>query len=194
MFINLLQHENQRHLSHRLRVQRTLSRCPSQQHPTDLIINQTYAIKAPIAGYGVAELEWEFDTTDGSGPISVNGTIQEVQTFLEVEKPTLATAFIPDDKASLAKRTAFSRSDVVCNNFPAASSGVVAEAIRHLRGVSGKPKNGLGPGNCGRVSCDYKAAIWWCNDVSSVYPWFGSRCPSSNLLPLLHTHFVLKPG
>jgi hypothetical protein len=44
---------------------------------------------------------------------------------------------------------------------PAASNGV-----RYLRRVQGRPRNGPGPGNCGRVSCSYKSETWWCNDGS----------------------------
>ncbi|KAM7208274.1 hypothetical protein V8F20_001252 [Naviculisporaceae sp. PSN 640] len=40
----------------------------------------------------------------------------------------------------------------------------IREGIRYLRTVRGQPSNGPGPGNCGRVSCSWKAAIWWCND------------------------------
>lgn len=42
----------------------------------------------------------------------------------------------------------------------------IVEGISYLRGVPGSPSNGPGPGNCGRVSCSYESAIWWCNDVS----------------------------
>ena len=41
----------------------------------------------------------------------------------------------------------------------------VNEGINYLLGVDGKPGNGPGPGNCGRVSCSYQSAIYWCNDV-----------------------------
>jgi hypothetical protein len=34
----------------------------------------------------------------------------------------------------------------------------------YLSGLKGYPKRGAGPGNCGRVSCSYNTAIWWCND------------------------------
>ncbi|KAK3398734.1 hypothetical protein B0T20DRAFT_353409 [Sordaria brevicollis] len=44
----------------------------------------------------------------------------------------------------------------------------IEEGIRYLYGVPGKPKNGPYSGsgqyaNCGRVSCSYNSAIWWCN-------------------------------
>ena len=44
--------------------------------------------------------------------------------------------------------------------------GYIDDGIKHLYGVDGKPKNGKGPNNCGRVSCSWSAAIFWCNDVS----------------------------
>lgn len=42
----------------------------------------------------------------------------------------------------------------------------IAQGIDYLRRVSGMAKNRPGPGNCGRVSCNWNAAIWLCNDVS----------------------------
>lgn len=63
------------------------------------------------------------------------------------------------------------RLDVTCNNYDQAISSRIKEGIRYLRGVNGKPSNGPGPGNCGRVSCSYNSAIWWCNDVSVFPSW-----------------------
>ncbi|KAK4654440.1 hypothetical protein QC762_403755 [Podospora pseudocomata] len=40
----------------------------------------------------------------------------------------------------------------------------IAQGIDYLRRVSGMAKSGPGPGNCGRVSCNWNAAIWFCND------------------------------
>ncbi|KAG8424721.1 hypothetical protein J3458_001492 [Metarhizium acridum] len=42
----------------------------------------------------------------------------------------------------------------------------IEEGIEYLRGLAGVPRNGPGPETCGRVSCSYQAAIWWCNNVS----------------------------
>jgi hypothetical protein len=52
-----------------------------------------------------------------------------------------------------------------------ADVGAIRNGIRYLRGLNGNPTNGAGPGNCGRVSCSYDSAIWWCNDVSDSV-WF----------------------
>ncbi|PHH71012.1 hypothetical protein CDD82_6780 [Ophiocordyceps australis] len=42
----------------------------------------------------------------------------------------------------------------------------IKKGIKRLKRVRGYPVNGPGPGKCGRVSCSYDSAIWWCNDVS----------------------------
>lgn len=42
----------------------------------------------------------------------------------------------------------------------------VKQGIEYLGTVAGTPTEGPGPGACGRVSCSYGAAIYWCNDVS----------------------------
>ncbi|PSR82213.1 hypothetical protein BD289DRAFT_371632, partial [Coniella lustricola] len=38
------------------------------------------------------------------------------------------------------------------------------QGIAYLNGIPGFPSNGPGPGTCGRVSCSYSSAIYWCND------------------------------
>lgn len=45
----------------------------------------------------------------------------------------------------------------------------IRDGIKHLRSVPGKPVASPGPAACGRVSCSYKSAIWWCNDVSTNF-------------------------
>ncbi|KAF1357481.1 hypothetical protein EJ07DRAFT_128597, partial [Lizonia empirigonia] len=126
--------------------------------------------EAPIAGYGVVDLSWQLETSDGSGPVVVNGTIQDVQAFIDSEKPVLTQPFTSDEAptSSLAKRTVFSRADTKCGNFPFTGPQLVREQITYLRKVNGQPRNGPGPGNCGRVSCTDKAGIWWCNDVNTA--------------------------
>lgn len=58
-----------------------------------------------------------------------------------------------------------------CFNWPVANGNRIQDGINYLMGVGGQPSNGPGPGACGRVSCSYDAAIWWCNDVSTLYAW-----------------------
>lgn len=56
-----------------------------------------------------------------------------------------------------------------CFNYPLTKYGAIEDGIDYLRHVPFQPTNGPGPGNCGRVSCSWNAAIWWCNDVSSPF-------------------------
>jgi hypothetical protein len=45
---------------------------------------------------------------------------------------------------------------------------LLAEGINYLRGVPGNPHHGAGPGTCGRVSCSYGSAIYWCNESNTA--------------------------
>lgn len=54
------------------------------------------------------------------------------------------------------------------NKYDRASVYYIWQGIDYLESVPGTPGNGPGPGNCGRVSCSYSSAIYWCNDVSSL--------------------------
>ncbi len=83
-----------------------------------------------------------------------------------------------DDSASLDAPPMVGRSDLekrydVDDHFcekPGTGSyaykSVIQREIKRLYGISGKPVNGPGPGNCGRVSCSSFSGIYWCNDVS----------------------------
>lgn len=66
-----------------------------------------------------------------------------------------------------------------CNNIPGGTTSGwrVKQGIEYLGTVAGTPTEGPGPGACGRVSCSYGAAIYWCNDVSLyLFLWHPSRC------------------
>jgi hypothetical protein len=57
----------------------------------------------------------------------------------------------------------------VCGKWSSARSKPISNGIKYLRGLSGHPRAGPGPGNCARVSCSYQSGIWWCNDVSLIW-------------------------
>ncbi|KAI9036071.1 uncharacterized protein KD926_002447 [Aspergillus affinis] len=126
-------------------------------------------IEAPVEGYGVEDFAWEVETTPGGDTVILNGTVEEVYTELLKINPMYDGDFAAvaetndaekrDDSASL-----FKRKDVTCGKYPTAIRRRIEEGIAHLHRVKGKPRNGPGPGNCGRVSCSYRSAIWWCND------------------------------
>ncbi|ROV93349.1 hypothetical protein VSDG_06889 [Cytospora chrysosperma] len=58
---------------------------------------------------------------------------------------------------------------VKCWIWPEANEYWIGQGIDYLNEVPGKPSNGPGPGECGRVSCSWSAAIWWCNDNNHQY-------------------------
>jgi hypothetical protein len=120
-----------------------------------------------VPGYGIDELIWEITLGSGS-EVSLNGTLEQVASQLNELDPGWADkAEARDVEMSPIKRTVFNYNDVRCGTFGVTTSpNSIIVGIRHLRGVGGKPTNGPGPGNCGKVSCSNKAAIWWCNDVS----------------------------
>lgn len=48
-----------------------------------------------------------------------------------------------------------------------ATTQAMYSGIKYLRKVPGTSKNEPGLNACGRVSCSYNTAIYWCNDVSA---------------------------
>jgi hypothetical protein len=102
--------------------------------------------------------------------VALNGTVQDIYARLIEINPTYDRDFaarVPqarsnDDEAPHLQK----RFDIKCNNHGSANLKLIKEGIAYLYGVRGKPTIGPGPGKCGRVSCSWSAAIWWCNDVS----------------------------
>ncbi|EAU32469.1 predicted protein [Aspergillus terreus NIH2624] len=127
-------------------------------------------LEAPIPGYGVEEFTWEVETKPGGPTVALNGTVQDIYARLIEINPTYDRDFaarVPqarsnDDEAPHLQK----RFDIKCNNHGSANLKLIKEGIAYLYGVRGKPTIGPGPGKCGRVSCSWSAAIWWCNDVS----------------------------
>ncbi|RYP67835.1 hypothetical protein DL771_007012 [Monosporascus sp. 5C6A] len=133
----------------------------------------TWSIEAPIEGYGITELEWKVPVRPGQDPVILNGTVQqvhdqllelnpeydaEIATFSVSETVTFDTSEVPE--SGLERRD-----HNVCKGYPAAFAPDIITGINYLRGVPGTATNGPGPGNCGRVSCLNRNAIWWCNDL-----------------------------
>ncbi|KAL2854258.1 hypothetical protein BJY01DRAFT_232004 [Aspergillus pseudoustus] len=110
---------------------------------------QASTLKAPIPGYGFEDFTWEMETTPGGPTVLLNGTVQEIYAELLKINPSYDGDFAETLAAAITRR--------------------IREGITYLRSVSGRPTNGPGPGNCGRVSCPYNSAIWWCND--GRLPW-----------------------
>ncbi|OAQ89384.1 hypothetical protein VFPFJ_05793 [Purpureocillium lilacinum] len=117
---------------------------------------------------------WEIEVTPGETAI-LNGTIQEVKAQLLELNPRWETEVghkldrrIIADYPECRKNGAFKfGDDVHCGRWKDAGidwHDTLWHAEVHLWGWPGKPKNGAGPGNCGRVSCENNIGVWWCND------------------------------
>jgi hypothetical protein len=100
----------------------------------------------------------------------MNGTVQQISAQLTKLNPNWKQDFNVNNvsnnvsAASLADEGTWAPNP--CNNrWQSWFVSAFEEGITYLREVPHKPAAGPGPGQCGRVSCSYKAAIWWCNDV-----------------------------
>ncbi|KAL4962766.1 uncharacterized protein BDV14DRAFT_99136 [Aspergillus stella-maris] len=138
-------------------------------------------------GYGIDVPEWDVEVTPGGERITLNGTVEEVRRELLTLNPRWEEDFAftvsgkdaaesDDDDGLLVKRTDFYGAKYVCRKWSNARYKPISNGIKYLRGVSGRPVAGPGPGNCARVSCSYDSAIWWCNDAkeSKTLNSFGS--------------------
>lgn len=131
-------------------------------------------VKREFKDYGIETIEWEIQAFESGPMLTLNGTIEEVNSqvlqinpdfkIAEPSESELAAAY---DASTFEKRTDFSGSHYMCDtrDWQPCYVSRIKNGISHLRGTSGRPKNGPGPGNCGRVSCAGRSAIWWCNDV-----------------------------
>lgn len=118
---------------------------------------------------------------DPEGFLAINKSINEA-----VAAPTIdrsAVSYSPSDDAP----GEYDPTDYSCNLFHDFVSGIrIKYGVEYLRKVKGTPGQGPGPvcpdtfpnqfqmnfcllirsqASCGRVSCSYHAAIFWCNDV-----------------------------
>ncbi|KAJ6441367.1 major facilitator superfamily transporter [Purpureocillium lavendulum] len=110
-----------------------------------------------VPGYGVEPLEWNVDIAPGRTAV-LNGTVQEVYAQILQIKPdyTLADVVaVPEPRALRHKR-----STVKCGNFALAEKRRIVEGINYLRRVPGAPRNGPGPGNCGRNTSPKTLDSW----------------------------------
>ncbi|TKW59115.1 hypothetical protein CTA1_900 [Colletotrichum tanaceti] len=137
------------------------------------------ATESPIEGYGVVPIEWEFDpdTTQTGSSVRLNGTVEEVWQQLLAINPNVGEVFrdniVASNKQAEAKAAAQGSNGVQkravfrnhnCYNFGVCSTGAIRSGINYLRGIGGRPSNGPGPGNCGRVSCSTNSGTWWCTE------------------------------
>ncbi|KAI1323763.1 hypothetical protein F5Y16DRAFT_424697 [Xylariaceae sp. FL0255] len=134
--------------------------------------------------YTESTIEWNLPVTEGGSNYTFYGTVQEVfakineirvQQGLEPHPDPLSTSTevtYLTDSSSLSRRV---YTNTICNVglSAAAPTERIEEGIIYLENIKGTCTNGPGPGNCGRISCSYNSAIYWCND--NPYP-FTQDC------------------
>ncbi|KAG5995267.1 hypothetical protein E4U43_003068 [Claviceps pusilla] len=138
-----------------------------------LLAGRSLALDPPLPGYGVVDIEWNVQVKRGEPATNITGTVEEVEAELTRRNPNwkhelddLSTG--GDGAHRLAKRAEVEQ--VYCDSivhdyrWPLASTYALIGGIRYLKSVPGKPGANPGPGMCGRISCSWDSAIWWCND------------------------------
>lgn len=124
-------------------------------------------------------LFWQEADLGLNSNVSATGTVQDALTKMAMFDPVSAAAInasvLSNTTSAALDQSVGPNEDYVattrfCNNMPGglASSLRIKQGIQYLGTVSGTPTEGPGPGNCGRVSCSYGGAIYWCNDVSTA--------------------------
>ncbi|KXX78412.1 hypothetical protein MMYC01_205883 [Madurella mycetomatis] len=138
------------------------------------LANLVLGLEAPIPGYGVEEIQWEVQAFPDGPMMNITGTLEHVYSELTKINPNY-DEFVSSLEAERAvdARSVEKRFGPVCGSagygWEYAIKNDIQEGISYLRGVSGQPSMGPGPGNCGRVSCSYDSAIWWCNDNTDTF-------------------------
>lgn len=127
-----------------------------------------------MPGYTVQDLEWEVEVFPGEFH-NFTGTVQDVHrqaTQLNARWAETLLKRQPTEASNIHARGghkptgAWIRTD--CKppfGWKPGRTRAALEGINYLEGLPGSPVSGPGPGLCGRVSCSWDTAIWWCNDV-----------------------------
>lgn len=113
---------------------------------------------------------WEVPGPGGK-LLTLRGTVEEVAAQVRDANPEWdEEAHVPIAAArDLEQRATFNDSTpTLCHNFREGNRSAASMGVDYLRTVPGRPRNGAGPSNCGRVSCRDNTGIWFCNDVSLV--------------------------
>ncbi|KAK4174556.1 hypothetical protein QBC36DRAFT_357078 [Triangularia setosa] len=144
-----------------------------------LLTQTAYTAQAPIDGYGVVAFQFDMPIDPAnatSDTLLVTGTIQQAIAQMEASYPGWSKSFTNSlsqrnfSAASLSSRGAkpsiIPESYNCWGRWKACQWNAIADGIEYLwrLPIDPKPQNGPGPRKCGKVSCSYNSAIWWCND------------------------------
>ncbi|KAJ0161655.1 hypothetical protein CTA2_5845 [Colletotrichum tanaceti] len=145
--------------------------------------SQSQTMELP-KGYSIFVPEWEVQAKPGGDTMILRGTVEEVLDELhginpnyehdfgldldldldfDLSQPTFPSLSQPAAPA-VEKRDDFQDARFQCNVTVLADARVIATGAKYLGGVKGQPRGDPGPNSCGRVSCSWNSAIWFCND------------------------------
>ncbi|KXH49274.1 hypothetical protein CNYM01_06990 [Colletotrichum nymphaeae SA-01] len=134
-----------------------------------------------VEGFDLTAIEWEVQAHPGGENLTLTGTVEEVLKELRTINPNYdqdfgVTSLTSTEAIDVAIESAVTQADdtfkdapVNCAGYDDADRKRLAQGARYLLDVKGKPTRGPGPGSCGRVSCSYNSAIYWCNMVSGCF-------------------------
>ncbi|QKX56822.1 uncharacterized protein TRUGW13939_03929 [Talaromyces rugulosus] len=118
----------------------------------------------------------EVEVTPGGDKVTFNGTVQEVHAQLLKLNPNYDNDFPVkrnEEPSSLTKRD-FTYEKYYCwgedgwhyadKSSKRGDNGDLKDGIKYLNSIGGTP--GQSAGTCGRRSCSYNMAIYWCNAIS----------------------------
>lgn len=129
----------------------------------------------------MTDVSWVVESIPGNATSTVylNGSVQEIlKQLIDINSnyPALLDQYWAS-KASVAPLDGFvslkamseeprlcSWCDVCTKRWKPAAYMVTLDGINYLRNLTGQPGNKPGPGSCGRISCEWYSAIYWCND------------------------------
>ncbi|KAM7194187.1 hypothetical protein V8F20_008107 [Naviculisporaceae sp. PSN 640] len=135
----------------------------------------TLGLSAPIPGYGVADFVWGVDAYGNGTMINITGPVEHVYEELKKINPTLVKNLHAAEAPSRTTNEIGPTCGALSWGFGQARKSAIDQGVDYLHNVPGVPVLGPGPGKCGRVSCSWKSAIWWCNDkkVEAKLPGFN---------------------
>ncbi|KAI1075520.1 hypothetical protein F5B20DRAFT_585116 [Whalleya microplaca] len=121
--------------------------------------------------YTLSNITWTGAVFEGGSNETFTGTsLQDIEAQIQAVNPSFDWANKNSTDESYKTANEGYYGEVRCNipGYKAAVSTHILEGIDYLSRLTGDctagPADGSGKGNCGRVSCSWNSAIFYCND------------------------------
>ncbi|KAI1262862.1 hypothetical protein F5Y18DRAFT_429733 [Xylariaceae sp. FL1019] len=152
--------------------------------------------------YTISDITWTMPIVEGGQNYTFKGTVQEVFTQVNNLRVQQNLQPLPDPLAKF--NTTSIPADVSSRSFAKTICKVglkdytplvrVQQGIEYLKDLKGTCTNGAGPGNCGRISCSWTAAIYWCNDNDHPVTYDCSHFAETAQHVLSDCHYTFNGG